>query len=328
MKRAARRGFLAVLAAATLGAPLARALQPGRTYRIAFPAFAPRASIEDLIAAFERGLREHGLENGRNVLIDYRFGNGNVETYRSAVRDAVRAKPDVILSGVSFNTAEILAVTRSIPIVMAVNKDVIREGFVTNFAKPGGNVTGLTWEMDAGGPTLKRLELLKELAPSVSRVAILLDPPYGDPRYRDLHAEVASRLALKLSWTDITDDFERGFAQALREHPDALYWLGSARQRSRHAEAVALSARHRLPASYHDPIFVERGGLMSYSPNVLDMFRRAAGYVYRILNGARPGDLPIEQPTVFELLVNRQAASSLGIEIPRSILLRAERVIE
>jgi putative ABC transport system substrate-binding protein len=327
MNSRTRRAFLTV-AAATLAASLARTLQAGKIPRVAFPAFAPRASIEDLIAAFERGLREHGLENGRNVIVDYRFGDGEIGKYREAVRGAVHANPDVILSGVSFNTAEILAVTRSIPIVMAVNKDVIREGFVTNFARPGGNITGLTWEMDAGGPTLKRLELLKEVTPWVTRVAILLDPPYGDPRYRDLHEEVAARLRLKLSWGDITDDFEQGLVNALRGRPEALYWLGSARQRSRHAEAVALSARHRLPASYHDPLFVQRGGLMSYSPNVLDMFRRAAGYVHKILNGARPGDLPIEQPTVFELLVNKKTAGSLGIEIPRSILLRADKIVE
>lgn len=315
-------------AAALLAASSARALQPGKVYRIGFPAFAPRGSIEDLLAAFERGLSEHGLINGRNVTLDYRFGDGDIAKYRQVVREVVQAKPDVILAGVSFNTAEILAVTRSIPVVMAVNKDIIREGFVTNFAKPGGNVTGLTWEMDAGGPTLKRLELLKELAPSIRRVAVLLDPPYGDPRYRQLHEEAAAKLGITLAWTDITDDFERGFASALGERPDALYWLGSARQRARHAEAVALSARHRLPASYHDPVFVERGGLMSYSPNVLDMFRRAAGYVYRILDGAKPGDLPIEQPTVFELILNAGTARALGLEVPRSLLLRADRIIE
>lgn len=327
MKITQRRSFIAATGA-LLAAPYVRALQPGRVHRIGFPAFAPRRSIEDLLAAFERGLGEHGLVNGRNIVVDYRFGNGDMAKYRQVVREVVHAKPDVILSGVSFNTAEVLAVTRSIPIVMAVNKDIIREGFVTNFAKPGGNVTGLTWEMDAGGPTLKRLELLKEMAPRITRIAILLDPPYGDTRYRQLHEETAERLGLKLTWTDISDDFERGFADAMRERPDALYWLGSARQRSRHEEAVTLSARHRLPASYHDPIFVERGGLMSYSPNVLDMFRRAAGYVYKILDGARPGDLPIEQPTVFELIVNTGAARALGIEVPRSLLLRADKVIE
>lgn len=293
--------------------------------RIAFPAIASRSTIEDLIQAFEFGLREHGLVNGRNIAIDYRFADGDLKKYREVVREAVRAAPEVILTGVNLNTAEVLAATRSIPIVMAVGKDVVDEGFVSSYARPGGNVTGLTWEMGFG-PTLKRLELLKEAAPWISRVAVLYDPPY--PGDRGSHEAAAGRLRLVLSWSDITDEFNTGFTSALRQRPDALYWLGGARQRFRHAEAIALSARHRLPASYHDPIFVERGGLMSYGPDVHDLFRRAAAYVYRILNGARPADLPVEQPTKFTLLLNPATAKELGIRFPQSLLLRADRIVE
>lgn len=326
-----RRDTLVGLVA--LGAPSVPlgsfAQQPHRIFRIGAPMIAPRHTIQELLDAFELGLREHGLVNGRNIAIEYRFADNQMELLPELYREMVRSNVDVIVTGVNPQTTAAKAATQTIPIVMAIGQDVVGQGFVASYARPGGNITGLTWEMGEG-PTAKRLEYLKETAPRVSKVAVLFDPPFGDRDFslRRAIERAASTLNWSLSWTDITDDFERGFASALRYRPDALVWLGHARQRSRRSEAVALTAKQRLPASYHDPAFVEAGGLMSYGPNVHDLFRRAGWYVERIIKGARPAELPVEQPTKFEFVINLKAARGLELKIPETLLLRADRVIE
>jgi putative tryptophan/tyrosine transport system substrate-binding protein len=328
MNRRDTLGALVVLGASVW--PLrSRAQQPRKIYRIGAPMIAPRHTIEDLLAAFEQGLREHGLVNGQNVAIEYRFADNKIERLPQFYDEMVRTNVDIIVTGVNPQTTAAKAATQTIPIVMAIGQDVVGQGFVASYAKPGGNITGLTWEWGAG-PTAKRLEYLKEAAPWISRVAVVFDPPFGEPDFslRRSIEDVAPTLKWSLSWVDITDDFERGFATALRHRPDAVVWLGHARQRSRRSEAVALSVRHRLPASYHDPAFVEGGGLMSYGPNVHDLFRRAGQYVDRILKGARPAELPVEQPTKFDFVINLKAARALGLTIPQALLLRASRVIE
>jgi len=319
-----RRDTLAALLALGISSDPLGAQPPGKVYRIGAAWIAPRRAIEDLLAAFEQGLREHGYVNGRNIALEYRFSDGKPEL----TREVVRSNVDLIVTGVNPQTAAAKAATQTIPIVMIIGQDVVGQGFVASHARPGGNITGLIWEMGAG-PTAKRLELLKEAAPRISRVAVLFDPPYGEKDFglRRAIEDAASALKLNLSWADITDDFERGFASALRERPEALFWFGHARQRARRAEIVALTAKHRLPASYHGAEFVEAGGLMSYAPNVPDLFRRAGKYVDRILKGAKPGDLPVEQPTKFEFVINQKTAKALGLTLPQSLLLRADRVI-
>ncbi len=324
-----RNAVLALLAlgAAGMTVPVV-AQQAARIPRIAFPAIAPRHAIEDLIAAFEEGLREHGLVNGKNVAIEYAFADGKLERLPEMMQEAVRRNVDIIVTGVDLQTSAAKAATQTIPIVMTLSKDPIEQGFAATYARPGGNITGLAWEIGPG-PNVKRLEFLKEAAPRISRVAVLFDPPYDEnygagPQIRT----AAAHLGLSLSWWDIGDDFERAFALALRERTDALYWNGGARQRARRTEVVSLSARSRLPACYLDPAFVDAGGLMSYSPNVHDLFRRTGTYVDKIIKGARPGELPIEQATKFEFVINLRAARSLGLAVPQSLLLRADRVIE
>jgi putative ABC transport system substrate-binding protein len=326
-----RRDTLLVLVSlATASTSLRSLAQPSRKiYRIGAPMIAPRHTIQELLAAFEQGLREHGLVTGQNVVIEYRFADNEIERLPELYQEMVRTNVDIIMTGVNPQTAAAKAATRTIPIVMAVGQDVVGQGFVASYARPGGNITGLTWEMGAG-PTAKRLEYLKEASPRISRLAVIFDPPFGDQDFslRRAIEDAARTLSWSLSWTDITDDFERGFAAALRYRPDALVWLGHARQRSRREETVALATKHGLPASYHDPAFVDAGGLMSYGPNVHDLFRRAAGYVSRILKGAKPRDLPVEQPSKFELVINLRAARALDLKIPPALLLRADRVIE
>jgi putative tryptophan/tyrosine transport system substrate-binding protein len=326
-----RRDALVLVAAWSAAVtPLALLAQPSRRiYRIGAPMIAPQHTIQELLTAFEKGLREHGFVPGENVEIHYRFADNAIARLPEFYQEMVRANVDVIMTGVNPQTAAARQATKTIPIVMAVGQDVIGQGFVASYARPGGNITGLTWEMGAG-PTAKRLEYLREVAPGISRLAVIFDPPFGDQDFslRRSIEDAARTLNWTLSWTDITDDFQRGFTTTLRHRPDALVWLGHARQRSRRAEAVALTTKYRLPASYHDPAFVDAGGLMSYGPNVHDLFWRAGGYVSRILKGAKPADLPVEQPSKFELVLNVKSARALDLSFPQSLLLRADRVIE
>ena len=325
-----RRNILKALSALCVApAPLGALAQPQKVYRIGAPMVAPRHTIQGLLDAFEQGMREYGLIQGQNIAIEYRFTDNKPELLPQLYREMVERKVDLIVTGVNLQTMAARRATQTIPIVMILGKDIVAEGFVASYARPGGNITGLTWEM-GDGSTVKRLEHLKELVPRIARVAVIVDPPYGHTGSSGRRAleEAALTLKLRLTWTDITDDFEGGFAAVLADRPQALLWLGGARQRSRAGAVVALTAKHHLPASYHDAAFVQAGGLMSYAPDVPDLFRRAGRYVHLILNGARPSELPVEQPTRYELLLNRGAAMALGLNIPNTLLLSADRVLD
>jgi len=249
-----------------------------------------------------------------------------MERYPEVVQEVVRSRPDVIVTGVNINTTAVKALTDTIPIVMFIGTDVIGQGYIKSFAKPGGNITGLTWDV-GGGTVAKRLELLKEAAPTISRVAVMFDPPY-EKEYGAVIQSAAGSLGVSLLWFDATDDFERSFEAASRERADALFINGGARMFGRRGEVVALAAKHRLPAAYFDVGFVASGGLLSYAPDLVTQFRAGARHVARILKGAKPGDLPVEQPTKIEFAVNLKTAKALGLKIPKSLLLRADRVIE
>lgn len=326
MSQAPRRQFL-ITAGALLVAPLGlQAQQSGKFYRIGWLGTAPRQTFEHLIAAFEQGLRDHGYVVGRNAVIEFYVADGKVERLPDLARELVRSGVDIIVCGTNPNTSAAMAATKDIPIVFAVGLNVVGAGYVKSFAKPGGNITGITWDV-GGGTVSKAIELLKEAAPKISRVAVLYEPP-AHVIYRDAVEEGASAKRVHLVWLNAADDPVRAFAEAARERADAAYLLAGARMYGRRAEVAGLALKHRLPSTYVNTEYVDVGGLMAYAPNVSTSFRGAARYVDRILKGAKPGDLPVEQPTKYELAINLKTAKALGLRIPHSLLLRADRVIE
>lgn len=321
-----RRRFLALAGGALAWPSFANAQYARKLLRIGMAAFPPLSSLAQYIAAFENGLRDEGYAPGKDVLLDYRSAESDPARYGKVVRDLVQSKPDVIVTGINDNTAAVRAETRTIPIVMMVGTDVVAQGFVKSLARPGGNITGLTY--DVGNESVaKRFELLKLAVPRTRRVAVLYDPPYGAEN-RDIDEAAARSLHLQVLRLDITDDFERTFATLSNKRADAVFFYIGARQTARRAEVVAATLKYRLPSNFPVAEFVEAGGLMSYGPNLPDMYRRGAAYVSKILKGAKPEDLPVQQPVKLDLVINLKTAKALGLTIPRIVLLRAERVIE
>lgn len=318
-----RRDFVALIGGA-LAAPQAFAQQPGRVYRIGWLGSAPAPA--HIIAAFEQGLRDHGYEPGRNAMLEFRFADGRSERVPDLARELVRSNVDVIVVGITTTAAVAMSETQSIPIVFALGTDVVRSGLVKSLAKPGGNVTGVTW--DVGGEIIaKRYELLKEIVPRVSRVANLWEPP-NKAQFKKPVDDAASALRLSTAWFEFSGNLERDFAEILRWKADAIFSHAAGRQIVQRAELVARAAKHRLPTSFPVSEFVDAGGLMSYGPNAATSYRSAARYVARILKGAVPADLPVEQPTKIDLTINLKTAKALGLTIPQSVRLRADRVIE
>ena len=324
-----RRKFVALiggLLVASLMASLVGAQQPEKVYRIGLPWIAPHKVGAPLVAAFEAGLRDHGYLPGKNIVIDYRSSEGSVDRLPDVARELVRSNPDVILTGTNTGTMAVKAATQSIPIVMVIGIDVIRQGLVKSLASPGGNITGLTW--DVGDDTfIKNFELLREAAPKSTRVAVLYDPP-GEYENSDAIKRGLSALRLSIFLKPFSGDLKQDFADMVQQDCRALIVFGGIPLYLRGAEVVALAAKHRLPAMYGGAEFVDLGGLMSYAPNVLASYRTAARFVDRILKGAKPANLPVEQPTVLELVINLKTAKALGLTIPQSLLVRADRVIE
>jgi putative ABC transport system substrate-binding protein len=320
-----RRQFL-IASGALLVAPLGSAQGAGKVHRIGWLAITPRAVFEPFLAAFERGMRERGYVAGRDFQLELRSAEGKPERLPELARELVAAKVDVIVTGVNPVTTAAKEATREIPIVFVIGSEVIVRGFAKSFARPGWNLTGLSFDV-AEDVISKRFEFLKEAAPAISRVAVLFDPPYPEEVRARIERQIAP-LKLRLAWRDVTDDFEGAFAAVAREPADAVMALGASRQFARRAEIVALAAKHRLPAAYPAAEFADAGGLMSYGPSVPDLFRRAAAYVDKILKGAKPGDLPVEQPTKIDLVINLKSAKALGLKVPQPLIVRAERVID
>jgi putative ABC transport system substrate-binding protein len=318
-----RRTFLAS-PVGLLVAPLAVAAQP-KTYRIGFLSTSGSGGA-DLRKTLLDGLREQGYVEGRNLEVLLRHGDGKIDLLPEAATDLVRAKPDVIVTSVNATTRAALKATRTIPIVMIIGSDVVGEGFVTSLAKPGGNVTGLTFEADTG-LMAKRFEFVKETIPRVSRVAALWDPGQDAAIGRARLDETAAAVGVRLILLEFQDDLDALLATAVREGAQALVTAGGGRMFRRRTELVALAAKHRLPDFHYVREFVEAGGLMSYAPSLPGNYRRGAGYVDRILKGAKPADLPVEQPTKFELVINLRTAKALGLTIPPAVLARADEVI-
>jgi putative ABC transport system substrate-binding protein len=333
IQRLSRRAFISSLAALAAGSVTAlkphnaRAQQPGSPRRIGVLAggFTPENKEAQ---AFRQGLRDAGYAEGRDVVIEWRYVGGDYARVPALVADLVQLKVDVI---VVTNTPAALAVKRAtstIPIVLASVGDPVGSGLVTSLAHPGSNVTGLS--LMIAELSAKRLQLLKEAIPRLTRVAVLWNPdtPPHTKVVEDLKAGAPS-LSIELKFVSARTPAEFGpaFSAVSRAHAQALYVLEDPVFFTHRMTLLKLALKARLPVLYGERNFPDAGALMSYGPNTEDLFRRSAGYVDKILKGAKPGDLPIEQPTKFELVVNLKTAKALGITIPQSILLRADEVI-
>jgi putative tryptophan/tyrosine transport system substrate-binding protein len=327
-----RRAALAViLTASALAIPMAAHAQPGaKVPRIAYLGNSSAALEPELVAAFRQGLRDLKYVEGQNVVIEYRWAEGRYDRLPALVAEVVQLKVDVILTAGTPAVLAAKAGTQTIPIVMAAIGDPITAGVVPSLARPGGNVTGLasmTPEIDG-----KRLELLKEIAPGVSRIAVLWNPanPNNAARLKDTQAAARTlRLTLEpVVGAGDGEDLDRGLAAIGASRAQALMVESDRALLARRARILEFAAQRRLPALYPYRDFVQAGGLASYEPSYRDMFRRAAVYVDKILKGARPAELPVEQPTIFELVINLKTARSLELAMPQSVLLRADEVIQ
>ena len=327
-----RREFITLLGGAATTWPVAaRAQQPaGRVYRVGYLSNGSRDQTRSYISAFEDGLRSLGYHVGENVAIEYRFTNAEIERLPGLAADLVGLGVDVIVSGANPNTIAAMKATKIIPIVMANSADPVSAGLVVSLARPGGNVTGFA--QDPGDEIFgKRLELLKEAVSNLSRVGVVWNPDFAPNRNRLTSMKEAARpLGLTLVSVEARelDALEGAFATMVRERAQAFVVLGDAVLFDYRSQIVVAALRNRLPAISGAKQFAEAGLLLHYGVDFRDQFRRAALFVDKIFKGAKPGDLPVEQPTKFELVVNLKTAKALGVVVPPSLLLRADEVIE
>ena len=333
IRRLSRRAFLSSLAALAASPTIVfkpqstYAQQPAAPRRIGVLIVVPPDDKD--VQGLRQGLREAGYVEGRDVVIEWRSANGDYARIPELAADLVQRKVDVIVVETTVAAHAVKRATSTIPIVMAVVADPVGSGLVANLAHPGGNVTGLS-NMQAE-LSAKRLQLLKEAIPRLTRVAVLWNPatPWHSKAIADLKAAAPS-LSIELSFVGARtpEEFGPAFSSISRAHAQALFVLDDAQFVAHQMTLLKLASKARLPTSYSERPFVVEGGLMSYGANIHDLNRRSAGYVDKILKGAKPGDLPIEQPTKFELVVNLKTAKALGITIPQSILLQADEVIK
>ena len=330
-----RRAFIGTLTGGLLVAPLAaHAQQAGKVARIGFLVTGSLESPETRVGleAFRQGLRERGYVEGQNIVIEYRFADGKIDRLPGLATELARLKVDLIVARSTPVARALQQATTTIPIVAAVMGDPVGDRFVASLARPGGNITGLSFL----GPELvpKRLELLKEALPKVSRVAALWHPDdFGERTTRDMlkQTEAAARtlgVHLQLVGVRGPNELDRAFSTMTKERAEALIMFPSPILSSEGRRIVDLAAKHRLPSMFAGRVFVELGGLLSYGASITDLIRRSATYVDKILRGAKPADLPVEQPTKFELVINLKTAKALGLTIPQSLLLRADEVIQ
>jgi putative tryptophan/tyrosine transport system substrate-binding protein len=324
-------GLLVTLTLSFLVAPLAAHAQPaGKVPRIGYlsPGFATDPMRERFLEAFRQGLWELGYVEGQNIAIESRWTEGKDDRLPALAADLVRSKVDVIVATSGPATRAVQLTTRTIPIVMSLVNDPVGSGLVASLARPGGNVTGLTvMSPDLAG---KQLQLLKEVVPEVSRVAVLRNPdnPAGTAMLREAEA-AAQALGVQLQTLEARNppEIDSAFAAMTRERAGALLILPDGVFLSQRSQIAELAMKRRLPSIRQSSAFPEAGGLMSYGANYLDLERRAATFVDKILKGAKPADLPVEQPTTFELVINLKTAEALGLTIPPSLLFQATEVI-
>ena len=326
-----RKIVVCLLTAALLSTvSFAEAQQATKVPRIGFLAAGSPSSDAAWIEAFRQGLRELGYVEGQSIVIEYRYGEGKTDRFPNFATELDQLKVDVIVVGGASATRAAKNVTKLIPIVMANVTDPVVLGFVASLARPGGNITGFTnLAPELGG---KRLELLKEIVPKLSRVAVLGDPTSPGHATGWRETESAARLlGVQVQSLEVrapNPDFEGAFSAITRDRANALLTLSQPLIRVYQKQIVDFTAKRRMPAIFHTREFVEAGGLMSYAPDVPAMFRRAATYVDKILKGAKPADLPVEQPKKFEFIINLKAAKQIGLTIPPNVLARADKVIK
>lgn len=326
-----RRMLQAGLALAALAsAPVTRGQAiPAGPPRVVFIAAASAATIAGRVDAFRAGLKDLGYTEGRTILVEYLYAEEQLDLVPALVADAMRRKPDVIVSAGPSMTRALRAATSTVPIVMAFDPDPVGAGFVASLSRPGGNVTGLSSVGAQMGS--KQLELLKQVMPHLRRATVIGNSgePGNAPAAQTL-ARDATRLGVELTFADVRTgtDIEPAFATASRSGAQAVIVLSSPMVTFHAARFAEQSLRQRLPTVFPYPDAVEAGGLMHYGVSMTDLFRRAAGYVDRILRGAKPEALPVEQPSRFDLVLNLKAAQRLGITVPADVLARADRIVD
>ena len=326
-----RREFVSLLGGAAATWPLAaRAQQPEQVRRIGvlMNTGADEPEAQARLAAFMQGLQELGWAVGRNMRIDYRWSVGDVARLYKDAAELVALRPEVILAGVGGTVAALQQASRTVPIVYAQGIDPLGNGYADSLARPGGNATGfIQFEYGLAG---KWMELLKEIAPGVTRVSVLREPGAAAIGQWAIIQAVAQSLGVELKpiWLPDAGEIERTISAFARSPNGGLIVAVSAAALVHRELIVTLAARHRLPAVYAYRVFVTSGGLITYGPDISRQYRRAAGYVDRILKGEKPADLPVQAPTKYELVINLKTAKALGIEIPPTLLARADEVIE
>jgi putative ABC transport system substrate-binding protein len=307
----------------------AEAQQPKKVPRIGMLGIVPASAAEGRIEAFRQGLRELGYVEGKNIVIEYRTAEGKLENLPALAAELVRLKVDVIITRGPPPTRSAKEATNTIPIVMGWDYDPVGNGFVASLARPGGNITGLS----SLAPEIsgKQLELLKEIVPKLAQVAVLGNSTIQGNAQALRETEAAAGVfGVHLQYLEVRGptDIETAFRAASKGRADAVLVLTNPFPFSQRKQVVDLAAKSRLPAIYPQSEYVEDGGLMTYGPSINDLFRRAAIYVDKILKGAKPTDLPVEQPTKFEFIINLKAAKQIGLTIPPNVLVRADKVIK
>jgi putative ABC transport system substrate-binding protein len=329
MKKAAVPSFLVAVILFAVATP-AEAQQPTKVPRIGYLSGSPPFSIAERIEAFRQGLRELGYMEGKNIVIEWRSAEGKLDRAPDLATELVHLKVDVIVTAGPLVTRPAKQATSTIPIVMAFDPDPVGSGFVASLAHPGGNITGLS--SHAPEITGKQLELLKEIVPKLSRVAVFETSTRPGNAQTIREVELAAGVfGVKLQYLDILSpkDIVTAFEAAVRERADGALWFVTGSIGNPHRKKIAdLAVSSRLPVIYFQREYVEAGGLMSYGVNVVDLDRRAATYVHKILKGAKPAEIPVEQPIKFEFIINLKAAKPIGLTIPQWTLMKADRVIK
>lgn len=321
--------MLAMGAAVVAASSEARAQATARVFRVGYIVVASPEEQAHLTKAFEDGMRDLGYVEGRDVVFERRFAHGDTGRLPEFAAELVKLAPDVIVTGANPVIAAVRRATTTIPVVMGISRDPVGAGFVASYARPGGNVTGLASDPmpDVLG---KDLEVFKEILPRVQRVALLWNPvPPGADTYRRVAENAARRLGVTMQVVEVRErnDLEAAFDAMVQERADGVWVLPDPLTFTARRQVVALSMKHRLPSVYWQREYVDIGGLVSYGSSVATAFRRAAWYVDRILKGAKPEDLAVEQAAKFDLVVNLGTAKALGLVIPQSLLLRADEVL-
>ena len=323
-----RLGLSVVAFVLVVGGDLIEAQQEKQVPRIGFVSNTSPSAVADRVEAFRKGLRELGYVEGKNIVVEYRHSEGKPDRLPALMAELVRLKVDSIVTSGPSVTRAAKDTTSKIPIVFAQEGDPVGSGLVASLARPGGNITGLsTFSPELHG---KRLEILKEVIPRLARVAVLgTSTVEGHALFLKEQEPAARALRLQLQYLDLLNsrDIEPAFRAANKGKADALMVLAGPVLNAHRRQVVGLAVKNRLPAMYNFPEFVEAGGLMTYGVSNVDMARRAATYVDKILKGAKPADLPVEQPTKFELVINLKAAKQIGLMVPPNVLARADRVI-